>query len=169
MELIDLAKIHCIIAVAPPRNKKKAKKFDWKIVLYSSIHTGIGNMIFINTSSQEESSISFEKLAWRNILINPEVHYEFTNHEGTNKKKATLNQFVYVSRRLKHYFLSHQFSLTVKADLVRYLLLRHTLSRKLFGCLLLLIEFDSVCANLSAIRGQAVIDMITALSANQDV
>ncbi|XP_062011420.1 uncharacterized protein LOC133728012 [Rosa rugosa] len=68
---------------------------------------------------------------------------------------------VYAAQRLRHYFLAHKLQLMVKTDLVRYLLTKLVLSGRLARWLLQLSEFDIVCTTPRAIKGQAVIDMIT--------
>ncbi|XP_024171557.1 uncharacterized protein LOC112177497 [Rosa chinensis] len=68
---------------------------------------------------------------------------------------------VYAAQRLRHYFLAHKLQLMVKTDLVRYLLTKPVLSGRLARWLLQLSEFDIVCTTPRAIKGQAVIDMIT--------
>lgn len=57
----------------------------------------------------------------------------------------------------------------VKVDPILCLLFRPMLTRKLGRWLLLIIKFDIVCATLSTIKGQVVIDMIPTFSVNRDI
>ncbi|CAL8156185.1 unnamed protein product [Prunus armeniaca] len=68
---------------------------------------------------------------------------------------------VYTAQQLQHYFIAQKLQLTVKSDPVRYLLMRPVLSRHLARWLLQLSEFDITCITPRAIKGQAVIDMLT--------
>lgn len=51
---------------------------------------------------------------------------------------------------------------------MHYLLLEPILNKKLVKWFILFAKFNIVCVTLSAIKGHAVIDMITAFTANQE-
>lgn len=68
---------------------------------------------------------------------------------------------VCASQRLRHYFLAHKLHLVVKSDPLKYLLTRPILSWRLARWLLQLSEFDITCTTPTAVKNQAVIDMMT--------
>ena len=69
---------------------------------------------------------------------------------------------VFAVQKLRHYLLSHQIMLISKADPLKYILSRHTLSGRLAKWAMLLAPFDIKFMPQKAVKGQAIADFLAA-------
>ncbi|XP_008223469.1 PREDICTED: uncharacterized protein LOC103323260 [Prunus mume] len=112
-------------------------------------NTAVGALLAQDDHGGEESPIYYVSRQLREA----EMRYP--------KTELLCLSLVYAAQRLRHYFLAHKLHLMVKSDPVRYLLIRPVLSGRLARWLLQLSEFDITCTIPKAIKGQAVIDMLS--------
>ncbi|XP_021827276.1 uncharacterized protein LOC110767920 [Prunus avium] len=114
----------------------------------ASTNSAVGTLLAQDNNDGEESPIYY---------VSRQLRGAETRYPKTERLCLAL---VYAAQRLRHYFLAHKLQLMVKSDPVRYLLTRPALSGRLARWLLQLSEFDITCITPSAIKGQAVIDML---------
>jgi hypothetical protein len=80
-----------------------------------------------------------------------------TRHSGVERSCLAL---IYASQHLRHYFLAHKVQLMTKSHPIRNLLQRPVLSSRLAQWLLQLSQYEIITETLTAIRSQAIVDLL---------
>ena len=88
-------------------------------------------------------------------MVGVEVNYSFM-------EKICL-ALVFTVQMLKHYLLSHQITVTSKANPLRYILSKPMLSGRLVKWAMLLASFDIKLMPQKAIKGEVIANFLTAL------
>ncbi|XP_043702827.1 uncharacterized protein LOC122652990 [Telopea speciosissima] len=82
--------------------------------------------------------------------------------------EKTCTSLVWVTKRLRHYMVSHPVKLVLRMDSIKYLFEKPTLTRRMARWLLLLSEFDITYVNKKLVKGRAISDHLAAFPAKAD-
>ncbi|XP_043693111.1 uncharacterized protein LOC122643562 [Telopea speciosissima] len=129
------------------------------LLLYLSVgEASIGSIMSqINQRDGEEHAISY--------LSKKLLEYE-TRYTPVEK---TYTSLVWVTRRLRHYMVSHPVKLVSKMDLSKYLFEKPVLTGRMARWLLLLSKFDIIYVNQKLVKGRAISDHLAAFPTKSDL
>ncbi|XP_043716313.1 uncharacterized protein LOC122664527 [Telopea speciosissima] len=82
--------------------------------------------------------------------------------------EKTSTSLVWVTKRLKHYMISHPIKLLSRMDPIKYLFEKPALTGRMAKWLLLLLEFDITYVNQKSIKGRAISDHLAAHPVGSD-
>uniref|UniRef100_A0A2N9G8E1 RNA-directed DNA polymerase n=1 Tax=Fagus sylvatica TaxID=28930 RepID=A0A2N9G8E1_FAGSY len=170
---VDPTRASAIATMKPPTTHKGAEEFLRQAIIHKKVYSWTCCCNFCFLTTLEEGSLiplvyrmprSLRKAQENDNGVEQPIYYVSRTLKDAESRYSGAERsclaLIYASQRLRHYFLAHKVQLMTKSHPIRSLLHRSVLSGRLAQWLLQLSQYEIIAETPTAIKSQAIADLL---------